>query len=198
LSCIMLKRQLPSTPTSTPTNPKPPSTPTPTNPDPTRPKTLKGAIQEFGHDSMRVFRHPVWVLMVAAYTMYCSVIGAYAFWGPKAGREMYGLKGTTADLYFGGVTVITGVCGGLGGGILLDWMGTTLRNANLVCAVASLGGLAAVLVAFLAAKTFPVFLGLFAIGELLLFMLQVRARGMAGWVGGWVGGLAGWLVGQSW
>jgi hypothetical protein len=135
---------------------------------------VKDVTKEFFVDTARIFKHPVWVLMVAGYTCYAAVIGVFAFWGPKAGKEIYDLKGTSADLIFGGVTVVTGVIGGLGGGALLDWMGSTLRNANLICVLANWGGLAMCLLAFLATRSFYLFIALFAVGELLLFCIQAR------------------------
>ena len=39
------------------------------------------------------------------------MIGAYAYLGPKAGRDTFGIDGQTADLVFGAVTVLTGVLG---------------------------------------------------------------------------------------
>lgn len=40
-----------------------------------------------------------------------GVIGAYAYLGPKAGRDVFDLKPETADIAFGIVTVLTGVLG---------------------------------------------------------------------------------------
>lgn len=144
-SCLLIMRAC------LPTQPHPP--------DPTRPKTVKAVAKELVTDAARVARHPVWLLMLAGYTLHGAVIGAFPFWGPKAGKEIYNMKGTSADLVFwGGVTVITGIAGGLSGDSLLDWMGATLRNANLICALANWGGLVLVLCAFLAAKSFAVFI----------------------------------------
>ncbi len=64
-----------------------------------------------------------------------GVIGAYAYLGPKAGRDTFRIPGEAADLMFGGVTVATGVAGTLLGGILLDRMGASLKHALLICAV---------------------------------------------------------------
>ncbi|KAI8476328.1 MAG: major facilitator superfamily domain-containing protein [Monoraphidium minutum] len=149
--------------------------------DPARPKGLVDVAREFVTDALRVGRHGVWVLMVAGYTLYAAVIGVYAFWGPKAGREIYDMKGTSADLIFGGVTVVTGVAGGLLGGGLLDWMGSTLRNANLVCCLACWGGLAMCLVSFLATRNFYAFIALFAVGELFLFTISAPVGGIGMW-----------------
>jgi hypothetical protein len=152
-------------------------------PDPTRPKGLRAVLREFAHDAGRVLRHGVWLNMVGGYTLYAAVIGVYAFWGPKAGKEIYNMKGTSADLVFGGVTVVTGVLGGLAGGSALDLLGATLRNANLVCAAANLGGLIFVLLSFLVARSFLVFTLLFALGELMLFCISVRRLAWPGWSG---------------
>ncbi len=39
------------------------------------------------------------------------MLGAYAYMGPKAGRDVFALKPETADLAFGAITVLTGVLG---------------------------------------------------------------------------------------
>jgi hypothetical protein len=119
--------------------------------------------------------------MCAAYILYTAVLGVYAFWGPKAGKRIFNLAGETADLVFGGVTVITGVFGSLIGGLLLDWLGSTLSNANLVCGLGQLFGLALLLPAFMLAKNFTVFVVLFALGELGLFTLQAPVAAIGMW-----------------
>ena len=63
-----------------------------------------------------------------------AFIGAIAYLGPKAGRDVFGISGETADLVFGAVTVLTGVFGTLAGGVLLDRMGSTMGNALTICA----------------------------------------------------------------
>ena len=40
-----------------------------------------------------------------------GVLGAYAYMGPKAGRDVFVLKPETADLTFGVITVLTGILG---------------------------------------------------------------------------------------
>jgi uncharacterized membrane protein YgcG len=119
--------------------------------------------------------------MCAAYILYTAVLGVYAFWGPKAGKRIFNLAGETADLVFGGVTVITGVFGSLIGGLLLDWLGSTLANANLVCGLGQLFGLVLLLPAFMLAKNFTVFVVLFALGELGLFTLQAPVAAIGMW-----------------
>jgi hypothetical protein len=113
--------------------------------------------------------------------MYTAVLGVYAFWGPKAGKRIYQLQGESADVVFGGVTVITGVFGSLFGGLALDALGSTLSNANLVCGISNLVGLVFVLASFLAARSFTAFIVLFAFGELALFMMQAPVNAIGMW-----------------
>lgn len=68
------------------------------------------------------------------------MIGAYSFLGPKAGKAIFDIPGETADLVFGGVTVLTGILGTLFGGIALDRMGSGVKNALIICAVCMAGG----------------------------------------------------------
>jgi hypothetical protein len=55
---------------------------------------------------------------------------------------------------------------------MLDKVGTTLRNANIICGLSSLLGLVALLPTFLAAKTFPQFMAAFGIGQCIIFIIQ--------------------------
>ncbi|KAF6255645.1 major facilitator superfamily domain-containing protein [Scenedesmus sp. NREL 46B-D3] len=152
-----------------------------TGPDPDAPKSIKEVSVELARDATRVASHSVWLHMTAAYIMYTAVLGVYAFWGPKAGKRIYQLQGESADIVFGGVTVITGVFGSLLGGVALDALGSTLSNANLVCGVSNLVGLVFVLASFLAAQSFAVFIILFAVGELALFMMQAPVNAIGMW-----------------
>jgi hypothetical protein len=149
--------------------------------DPDAPKSFKDVSVELARDASRVASHTVWLHMTAAYIMYTAVLGVYAFWGPKAGKRIYQLQGESADVVFGGVTVITGVFGSLFGGLALDVLGSTLSNANLVCGVSNLVGLVFVLASFLAARSFTAFIILFAFGELALFMMQAPVNAIGMW-----------------
>eukprot|EP00882_Tetradesmus_deserticola_P004276 GHRQ01004516.1.p1 GENE.GHRQ01004516.1~~GHRQ01004516.1.p1 ORF type:complete len:408 (-),score=122.24 GHRQ01004516.1:387-1610(-) len=149
--------------------------------DPNAPKALKNVSLELARDAAKVASHSVWLHMTAAYVLYTAVLGVYAFWGPKAGKQIYEMRGESADVIFGGVTVVTGVFGTLLGGLTLDALGSTLSNANLVCGVSNLVGLAFVLVSFLAAQSFTAFIILFAFGELALFMMQAPVAAIGMW-----------------
>ncbi|GIL51235.1 hypothetical protein Vafri_7090, partial [Volvox africanus] len=138
---------------------------------------------EFLTDVATVFRQRVWVSVCAAYTAYVAVLGVYAYWGPKAGRALFfgaDDRGGSADLVFGGVTVLTGVLGSVAGGLALDRMGSTVRNATLLCAASNFLGFVFLLLAFITSRSFEAFMGLFAAGQLVIFLLQapVAATGM--------------------
>jgi hypothetical protein len=66
-----------------------------------------------------------------------------------------------------------GVLGSLAGGLLLDRLGSSLRNANRLCAAACLVGCVFSVLAFSSTTSFPAFQAVFAAGQLSLFMLQV-------------------------
>jgi hypothetical protein len=109
-----------------------------------------------------------------------AVLGAYAYMGPKAGRDIFSIAPETSDVTFGAVTVLTGVAGTLGGGLLLDRLGSSIPNALGVCGWAAAAGCLFVALSFVLPRTLGGFVPLFALGELALFATQVGHRS-----GGW-------------
>lgn len=69
-----------------------------------------------------------------------AYIGALAYLGPKAGRDVFSISGETSDLVFGAVTVLTGVFGTLAGGVALDQLGATMPNGLMLCALGMVVG----------------------------------------------------------
>lgn len=63
--------------------------------------------------------------------------------------------------------------GTLGGGLMLDRLGSSLRAATLLCAGGTLFGGTLLVLAFATAQSFGTFLFFFAVGELGLFCQQV-------------------------
>ncbi|XP_047337496.1 probable sphingolipid transporter spinster homolog 2 [Impatiens glandulifera] len=111
----------------------------------------------------------VYVVNVLGYIAYNFVIGAYSYWGPKAGYNIYHM--TSADLVFGGITVVSGIVGTVAGGYILDYMTATISNAfKLLCTATFLG--AVFCFSAFCFKSLYAFLFLFAIGELLVFATQ--------------------------
>ncbi|KAL6517557.1 hypothetical protein OROMI_033258 [Orobanche minor] len=128
-----------------------------------------GALTMFGEDMKALLVDKVYVVNVLGYIAYNFVIGAYSYWGPKAGYNIYHMS--NADYMFGGVTAVCGIFGSLAGGFLLDHMTSTISNAFKLLSLATLAGAVFCFAAF-CFKSLYVFLALFAIGELLVFATQ--------------------------
>lgn len=69
---------------------------------------LRGSLRAVGADASVLLRHPVYLWAVGGMTFYTAVLGAYAFYGPKAGRDVFAVAPERADLTFGAITVLTG------------------------------------------------------------------------------------------
>ncbi|XP_010461880.1 PREDICTED: probable sphingolipid transporter spinster homolog 2 [Camelina sativa] len=111
----------------------------------------------------------VYVTNILGYIAYNFVLGAYSYFGPKAGYNIYKME--NADLIFGGVTVICGIVGTLSGGVILDYMDATISNAFKLLSVSTFVGALFCFSAF-CFKSLYAFLAFFAIGELLIFATQ--------------------------
>ncbi|XP_058217598.1 probable sphingolipid transporter spinster homolog 2 [Rhododendron vialii] len=111
----------------------------------------------------------VYVVNVLGNIAYNFVLGAYSYWGPKAGYGIYQMK--NADMIFGGVTMVCGIVGTLAGGFVLDKMTSTISNAFKLLFAATFIGAALCFSAF-CFKSLYVFIALFTVGELLLFGTQ--------------------------
>ncbi|KAF6142110.1 hypothetical protein GIB67_037028 [Kingdonia uniflora] len=135
----------------------------------------KGAVKimnqfsRFWKDMKVLLLDKVYIVNVLGYIAYNFVIGAYSYWGPKAGYDIYNMS--NADLVFGGVTIVCGIFGTLAGGYILDRMNSTLSNAFKVLSGATFFGAIFCFSAF-CSKNLYGFLVLFAIGELLVFATQ--------------------------
>ncbi|XP_031264268.1 probable sphingolipid transporter spinster homolog 2 [Pistacia vera] len=111
----------------------------------------------------------VYVINVLGYIAYTFVIGAYSYWGPKAGRSIYNMS--DADMIFGGITVVCGILGTIAGGYILDYMNSTISNAFKLLSATTFVGAIFCFGAF-CNKNLYAFLALFSIGELLVFAIQ--------------------------
>ncbi|KAK9287521.1 hypothetical protein L1049_015942 [Liquidambar formosana] len=111
----------------------------------------------------------VYVINVLGYISYNFVIGAYSYWGPKAGYDIYHMS--DADLIFGGITIVCGILGTLAGGFLLDFMTSTISNAFKLLSAATFLGAIFCFSAFCFSSLYG-FLAFFSVGELLVFATQ--------------------------
>ncbi|KAF7127504.1 hypothetical protein RHSIM_Rhsim11G0144900 [Rhododendron simsii] len=111
----------------------------------------------------------VYVVTNLGYIAYNFVLGAYSYWGPKAGYSIYHMK--NADMMFGGVTLLCGILGTLAGGFVLDKISSTISNAFKLLSVATFLGAAFCFSAF-CFKSLYAFLALFTLGQLFIFATQ--------------------------
>ncbi|XP_065872724.1 probable sphingolipid transporter spinster homolog 2 [Euphorbia lathyris] len=123
----------------------------------------------FMKDMKTLLVEKVFVVNVLGYVAYSFVLGAYSYWGPKAVSNIYNMK--NADMIFGGITIVCGIIGTIAGGLILDSMTSTIPNAFKLISTATFFGAIFCFGAF-CSKNMYIFLGLFAIGELLVFATQ--------------------------
>ncbi|XP_062101004.1 probable sphingolipid transporter spinster homolog 2 [Humulus lupulus] len=130
---------------------------------------LSNQFSRFTKDMKVLLLDKVYVVNVLGYISYNFVIGAYSYWGPKAGYNIYHMS--NADLLFGGITIVCGIFGTLAGGFILDKMNATISNAFKLLSVATFLGAIFCFSAF-CLKSLYGFIALFAVGELLVFATQ--------------------------
>ncbi|KAF9608572.1 hypothetical protein IFM89_010004 [Coptis chinensis] len=121
------------------------------------------------YKDMKALFDKVYVVNVFGYVAYNFVIGAYSYWGPKAGYGIYHMD--NADTLFGGITIICGIVGTLAGGFILDRMNSTIKNAFKLLSGATFLGAIFCFSAFTMQNVYG-FFALFAVGELLVFATQ--------------------------
>ncbi|ESQ46184.1 hypothetical protein EUTSA_v10000128mg [Eutrema salsugineum] len=124
---------------------------------------------QFAKDMKDLCKEKVFVVNVLGYVSYNFVIGAYSYWGPKAGYNIYKMR--NADMIFGAVTIICGIVGTLSGGFILDRVTATIPNAFKLLSGATFLGAIFCFTAF-TLKSLYGFIALFALGELLVFATQ--------------------------
>ncbi|KAH7517701.1 hypothetical protein FEM48_Zijuj09G0092300 [Ziziphus jujuba var. spinosa] len=130
---------------------------------------IKNQVSRFMKDMKVLLVEKVYVINVLGYIAYNFVIGAYSYWGPKAGYNIYHME--DADMIFGGITVVCGILGTLAGGFVLDFMSNSISNAFKLLSATTFLGAVFCFSAF-CFKSMYAFLAVFAIGELLVFATQ--------------------------
>lgn len=131
--------------------------------------SLSNGVSRFWKDMNSLLTEKVYVINVLGYIAYNFVIGAYSYWGPKAGQDIYHMN--NADILFGGITIVCGIVGTLAGGWVLDKMQSTISNAFKLLSGATLLGAVCCFGAF-CFKSLYGFIALFSIGEILVFATQ--------------------------
>ncbi|CAO2035840.1 unnamed protein product [Urochloa humidicola] len=130
---------------------------------------LKTEIGYFIKDMKEILQEKVYVINVLGYISYNFVIGAYSYWGPKAGQQIYHME--SADLMFGGITIVCGILGTLAGGFVHDKIGSTIPNGFRLLSGATFLGAIFCFGAF-CFKSLYGFIIFFSIGEILVFATQ--------------------------
>ncbi|XP_068655992.1 probable sphingolipid transporter spinster homolog 2 [Aristolochia californica] len=132
-------------------------------------KNFRNQVSSFWKDMKFLLLERVYVVNVLGYIAYNFVIGAYSYWGPKAGYSIYHMS--NADMMFGGITIVCGIIGTLSGGYILDRVKSTITNAFKLLSAASLLGAIFCFSAF-CSKNLYIFIVLFSLGELCVFATQ--------------------------
>lgn len=126
-------------------------------------------LARFQVDMKELLSEKVFIVNVLGYIAYNFVIGAYSYWGPKAGSGIYHMN--DADLMFGGITIVCGILGTLAGGFVLDKMESTISNAFKLLSGTTFLGAIFCFAAF-CFKSLYGFIPLFSVGEILVFATQ--------------------------
>lgn len=126
----------------------------------------------------------VFLLLSLGYGAFFFAFGAFAFWIPTVIKKVYPDSEGMADLGFGAVTVVSGICGTAAGGFLMEIISRRMAGkaamrgfSDDVIRVLAGAAISAVLVLSGMIFTFPavfspnfyIFLLFFAVGTLLLF-----------------------------
>lgn len=143
--------------------------------------TMVARFEEAGRDIKQLAERPVYIWVVAGMTFYTAVVSTLSFYGPQAATALFDMSPKGVDLTFGGITVLTGVVGTLGGGVLLDKWGSSLRNGSLLCALGLGIGSVLLISGFAFAGTFAPFCVLFALGQCAMFATMAPGNAVALW-----------------
>eukprot|EP00210_Caulerpa_lentillifera_P003148 g3008.t1 len=126
-----------------------------------------------------VLEHRVYFIALIANTVHVGVLGVLSYWGAKAAKAMFHMRGT--DIWIGASVVFTGTIGSLSGGHLLDRIGSTIPNAMYISGWTDI--LAAFIMApsFLFIKNFAAFYIPFLISFTLMFVNMAPTTGVQLW-----------------
>lgn len=137
---------------------------------------LKGKLRAFGQhtkifliDVKTLFESRAYTVNVLGYIVFNFVLGAYSYWGPRAGYAIFNLQ--NADLVFGAMTVICGIFGTVAGGLILDKIGPTIPNGFKLLSITTFIGTVFCFASFVS-RSLLLFIPLFSLGELFIFATQ--------------------------
>lgn len=76
----------------------------------------------FMHSMHVILLNPIFIFVVLGYAAQNFVTGGFAFFGIEYAKKALGMSKTSAGVYFGLVTILTGIFGTLSGGLITDRM----------------------------------------------------------------------------
>ncbi|KAL8142449.1 LOW QUALITY PROTEIN: hypothetical protein V2J09_015481, partial [Rumex salicifolius] len=120
-------------------------------------------IQIFWTELKVLLSDKVYVVNILAYNF---VVGAYSYWGPRAGYYIYQM--TDADMIFGGITVVSGVLGSVKWFLITLILQFTMHSSFYLVSANRKDNITFVH-SFFRSRPFLVFL---SIGELFVFATQ--------------------------
>ena len=144
------------------------------------PAALRALASMFRSGWMCLCRVQYCLLMVAS-TAYTFVIGALAFWGPKAGKETFDLHSTTTDSAFAVMAALAGVFGTLSSGAAMYKIQSRRSAAAetfLFMGAAMVAGMGFLLFA-MTVPDFHVFLVFMGLSMFCLFLTQAPTYSMS-------------------
>jgi len=114
-------------------------------------------------DDLRLFySHKVARILTLACVFYLGVFNAESYWIARGMEAMFNAKGI--DLWYGLICMFSGVVGTILGGVVLDRIGSSIRNAFCVSSIPLLGSGLFLIPVFLRVQNFYVFVVAYAIG----------------------------------
>ncbi|KAK9811544.1 hypothetical protein WJX72_005678 [[Myrmecia] bisecta] len=126
-------------------------------------------------------RHPVFLYNNWGNVPHQAAVGAFTYWGPKAAKEVFGKPSSQVDVAIAAVTITAAILGTLGGGVLLDKLGSTIRNGMLINLASATLALACCAVAFIVVQGFALFCVVFGLGLLVTFMAIAATYAISMW-----------------
>ncbi|CAL8460810.1 g341 [Coccomyxa elongata] len=137
--------------------------------------------KDLGTELKILHQQPVFLANAWGFVPVQACLGVFTFWGPKAAKEILRADENVISYLLGGITVGTAVVGTIGGGWLLDRVGSSLRNAMTIQFCASIVALVFCMLAFLTSPPLPVFAPLLSIGLLGIFVTTAPLYAVSMW-----------------
>eukprot|EP00884_Botryococcus_braunii_P005783 jgi/Botrbrau1/15205/Bobra.0149s0064.1 len=131
--------------------------------------TIVKALKEAWADMVILHKHPVFVTSIYGYIPVQAVSGGLGFWVPKATMQIFNATAAKVDMTIGLVVLFTAITGLLGGGFLLDKLGSTLYKGMLISTIASAVGAVILVLGFALVRRINIFFVVAAFGLLSLY-----------------------------